>query len=256
MNNLAELSVVGNVRMENEDRAAALNKNTTSMLIICDGMGGHFGGSYASSITVNTLKNAFNSQIPLKNDSIEEYANWFKQNIDKARAEMKKLGEHDEAQLDMGTTVAAAIFDTEKKFFYVFNIGDSRTYILTVNGDLVQISIDHNLLNRLIREEGMPEAKAKKIKHNTALTSALGPQKKTKIEVFDISNDIDKIYSVLCTSDGVHGFVDKPSIELMLKREQNAQKTAEELVKLALENRSTDNASVAYSIINSPKWSK
>lgn len=34
----------------------------------------------------------------------------------------------------------------------------------------------------------------------------------------------------------------KPSIELTLKREKMRKKTAEELVKLALENRSIDNA--------------
>ncbi|WP_029608691.1 PP2C family protein-serine/threonine phosphatase [Mycoplasma simbae] len=257
MSSFGELSVVGNVRTENQDKVGHFAKSSTRMIILCDGMGGHFGGAYASKITVNVFNNEFYSSMPLEKKDITSYANWFKKCIEQARSEMKKMGQNDEAKLDMGTTVTAAIFDNVDNFLYIFNIGDSRTYVLTAAGDLKQITIDHNLLNRLIREDGMSEAEAKKIRYNSALTSALGPQKKTKIEIFDLSQELHKVHGILSTSDGVHNFIDKATIEQILKKESSEQKAVESLVRHALDNKSTDNASAVYvTVKDNAEWSK
>ncbi|MBU4689682.1 PP2C family protein-serine/threonine phosphatase [Mycoplasma zalophidermidis] len=249
MNNFGELSVVGNIRTENQDKTGIFLKKDCGMLILCDGMGGHFGGAFASNITVNVFNDNFQKSIPLERNDISSYAKWFKDCVEQARSEMKKLGENDEAKMDMGTTLTAAIFSTKLNFLYIFNIGDSRTWVLTKSGDLKQITIDQNLYNRLIREEGMSELQAKKTRFNTALTSALGPQKKTKIEIFDLSQEIERVYGILCTSDGVHNFIEKPAIELTLKSELDSLKAVKSLVETALENRSTDNASAVYAVI-------
>ncbi|MBU4690534.1 serine/threonine-protein phosphatase [Mycoplasma sp. ES3157-GEN-MYC] len=249
MNNFGELSVVGNVRSENQDKTGIFFKNDCGMLILCDGMGGHFGGAFASNITINVFNENFQKSVPLEKNDITSYAEWFKSCVELARSEMKKLGENDEAKLDMGTTLTAAIFSTKFNFLYIFNIGDSRTWVLTKSGDLKQITIDHNLMNRLIREEGLSELQAKRTRFSTALTSALGPQKKTKIEIFDLSQEMDRVYGILCTSDGVHNFIEKPAIELTLKEEENAFKAVQSIVQTALENRSTDNASAVYAVI-------
>ncbi|MCS4536692.1 protein phosphatase 2C domain-containing protein [Mycoplasma sp. CSL7475-4] len=257
MNNFAQLSVKGNVRNSNQDAVGIFHKDNIHMLLLCDGMGGHYGGSKASNITVNTFSKKFAQMMPLEKFDVNSVSLWFKSVVNDARLEMKTFANVEEAYLDMGTTVTAAIYSEVHGFLYIFNIGDSRTYILTKGGDLKQITVDHNLYNRLINEENYTELKARNVKYNMALTSALGPLKKTKIEIFDLSASIKAVHSILCTSDGVHNFLEKPSIELIIKKEIKAQKIVEVLVQEALDNRSTDNASAVYaSLSNIDEWSK
>ncbi|QBF34779.1 serine/threonine-protein phosphatase [Mycoplasmopsis phocirhinis] len=257
MNNFAQLSVKGNVRNTNEDAVGIFHKDNIHMLLLCDGMGGHYGGSKASNITINTFNKKFAEMMPLENLDVNSVSLWFKSIINLARNEMKSFADIDEAFLDMGTTVTAAIFSQKHSFIYIFNIGDSRTYILTKGGDLKQVTIDHNLYNRLINEQNYSQLKAKNVRYSTALTSALGPLKKTKIEIFDLSTSIESIHSILCTSDGIHNFLEKPTIELIIKKEAEPKKIVEVLIEQALNNYSTDNASAIYALLsNVIEWSK
>jgi phosphoprotein serine/threonine phosphatase len=54
----------------------------------------------------------------------------------------------------MGTTLTAALIYPSEKHIYVFNIGDSRTYIY--NGLLYQVTEDQNVQNQLINEGMKP----------------------------------------------------------------------------------------------------
>lgn len=51
---------IGVVREENQDRAAVFENDYVLVAVLCDGMGGHFGGSIASSIAIETFKNRMN----------------------------------------------------------------------------------------------------------------------------------------------------------------------------------------------------
>ena len=58
---------------------------------------------------------------------------------------LQRLAEEDPTFKDMGTTLTAALIYPSEKLIYVFNVGDSRTYIY--NGLLHQVTIDQNVLN-------------------------------------------------------------------------------------------------------------
>ncbi|WP_027120843.1 PP2C family protein-serine/threonine phosphatase [Mycoplasmopsis lipofaciens] len=252
--NFGTSSHVGNVRLENQDRVSVLTNNNYTFLILCDGMGGHFGGAIASTITIKVFNQALQETIPSDDKNIDSYVEWFKNTINKARNKMIIESQNDEAKLDMGTTVTAALINKKTKKLIVFNIGDSRTYVLTTDGDLRQITTDHNLLNKQI-SEGKSEAEALKNPFHAALTSALGPEKRIKIEVFDLTEHYDKVHSILATSDGVHDFIQKMAIEQILKENDDANEICTTLTENAMQNNSTDNVSAGLVVLdNQATW--
>lgn len=249
-------SDMGRVRLENQDKASYFTKGNYVLLILCDGMGGHYGGGIASRTTINTFNKAFNNSIPAENSEIKDYVSWFKKTVDASRDEMIKISANDEAKLDMGTTVTAALLNTKTRLLLIFNIGDSRTYAMTTFGELKQITVDHNLYNKLINEEGKSPYEAKLNRFHASLTSALGPDKRTKIEVFDLSSQYEHVYSLLVTSDGVHDFIEKPKMEMILRENLNAEDMTKKLVEEALDNKSTDNCSAGMVVLDNLKeWS-
>lgn len=230
---------IGVVREENQDRAAVFENDYALVAVLCDGMGGHFGGSLASSITIDTFKNRMDF---LKSDADNIYE-WFKDTIKQAKQNMIIEAGDDQNKKDMGTTVTVAVVFKKNKNIVVFNIGDSRTYIF--DGQLHQITVDHNLMNYYIKNEGMPSFEAAKIPGASALTSALGPAKKTNIEAFNIDENRKGNKRVLIlTSDGVHDYIEKPKFELIMAQDGFMSEKAKILISEAIKGRSADNLTV------------
>ncbi|WP_022934541.1 PP2C family protein-serine/threonine phosphatase [Mesomycoplasma moatsii] len=230
---------IGVVREENQDRAAVFENDYVLVAVLCDGMGGHFGGSLASSITIETFKSRMNYLI---SDSDNVYE-WFKETIKQSKQNMIIEAGNDENKKDMGTTVTSAIVFKKTKNIIIFNIGDSRTYIF--DGQLHQITIDHNLMNYYIKNEGMSSFEASKIPGAAALTSALGPSKKTNIEAFNIDENSSSNKRVLVlTSDGIHDYIEKPKFELIMAQNMNMEEKGKTLIAEAIKGRSADNLTV------------
>ena len=225
---------IGVVRSENQDSAAVFEKNGVTFAILCDGMGGHTGGSTASKTTIATFEKEFNRSFPTKNGSMQT---WFKKTIKKCSKEMVRAAGDDVKMLDMGTTVTAAAISDD--FIVVFNIGDSRTYIY--NGLLHKITTDHNLRNFYIDNHGYSEERAATISGATALTSALGPNKKSKLlDVISVTRDGNEKYVIL-TSDGIHDYIGNHVFEKILTDNDDISIMADELIIKALRGKSADN---------------
>ena len=225
---------VGVVRSENQDRAAVFRSGDITFSILCDGMGGHMGGSHASSITIATFEKEFSRSFPRKTENVEK---WFQRTITKTKKEMTRFADKDPALLDMGTTVTAAVIMPD--LIKIFNVGDSRTYIY--NGLLHQITKDHNLRNHYIKEYGYSEEKAATLMGATALIYALGPKKKSHIDVFRVAND-ENVKSVIHTSDGIHDYIAKPTFESIISgADTTLEDKAELLLSNAIRGKSSDN---------------
>lgn len=228
---------IGVVREENQDRATVIENNVGTLALLCDGMGGHFGGSLASSITINTFESEMES-LPIDKTKIFE---WFKNGIKQCKSNMIAEAGNDAMKKDMGTTVTAAIIYKDTKDIFIFNIGDSRTYIF--DGLLHQITVDHNLMNYYIFEENMSEFQAAKLPGAAALTSALGPNKKTNIEAFTIDNSHDR-RTIILTSDGIHDYITKPNFEMIVSGNGTLFEKTDKLINQAIMGESTDNLTI------------
>ena len=108
---------------------------------------------------------------------------------------------------------------------HIFHVGDSRVYLYR-RGDLTQLTQDHSVFIG---------------KSNAVLSRAVGMD--TQIHTDYQSVPVEEHDILLCTSDGVHDFLDELQISRVLAGSGNSEEKAKQLCDLALENKSDDNIS-------------
>ncbi|MCC3161013.1 MAG: protein phosphatase 2C domain-containing protein [Mollicutes bacterium PWAP] len=231
----------GIVRSENQDFAGFSVKNNIVLAVLCDGMGGHYGGSIASKIAVKYIIQYFEQQFKITNESIDrlkqdKITKWFQKVIDKIKKHMRKEAKNELKLEDMGTTLTALLSFND--VFYTINIGDSRVYVLS--NTLQQLTTDHSLRNHYIRTKGWSPEDAETIVSAAALTSSLGPNKSTTMEIhkYKAGKGIKKF---LLTSDGIHDYIPKQVIEMTLMKNKKLKIIGNELIQRAINGKSSDN---------------
>jgi protein phosphatase len=175
----AALTDPGRLRDENEDCAwsqvySTSNNGPLGLFIVCDGMGGHMGGKYASYWAVEAVKREFADLFVAKDPRATVVLT--EQDIEKVRAgilihpsppevdlqaitsaaiQKANYVVYDYAQhkpdhaANAGTTLTMALVRGARAI--IANAGDSRTYLLR-NHELRQISQDHSLVASLVAE--------------------------------------------------------------------------------------------------------
>ncbi|TPR54726.1 PP2C family protein-serine/threonine phosphatase [Metamycoplasma neophronis] len=237
-------SDIGNFRKENQDRAGIISKGNWTLAMLCDGMGGHFGGSKCAQITVDTLKQYFEQSFPEEMQDLDRsnINKWFNNALSFIKKALVNCTEKEPIYRDMGTTLTAALVFNLTKSVYIFNIGDSRTYIY--NGLLHLVTRDQNFLHQLINIHNWKPEEARKHPDANKLVSCLGPNKTMQSDGFFIKGQASVKY-ILLTSDGVHDFIEKPQIELILQnRKMTLEEKCDKLITIAKKNLSRDNLTV------------
>ena len=112
-----------------------------NLFLVADGMGGHAAGDFASKYAISVVIDF------IRKSTIKSPVSLLKRALVYASNELYKEAEKDRDKMGMGTTMVAAVF--QDKTLYVANIGDSRLYI--VSDDITQITMDHSLVEELIR---------------------------------------------------------------------------------------------------------
>lgn len=228
-------SDIGVVRLENQDKAAVFKNNDAIFAIICDGMGGHEGGKAAAALTIEVFEKEFKRNFPLSRRH-EDLMGWYYNALKRIKKTMSKYANKSKPLLDMGTTVASALIFHEE--IIIYNVGDSRVYIY--NEMLQQITRDHNIRNFYIQEYNYSDEEAAKTLGASALTSALGPEKKTTLEQFVVPRN-EEIFYIILTTDGIHDYISKPKFESILSTDDSLDNKINNLIKNAIMNKSSDN---------------
>ncbi|WP_240939131.1 protein phosphatase 2C domain-containing protein [Mycoplasma phocoeninasale] len=244
---------IGIVRNENQDRGIIIENEKWTLAMLCDGMGGHFGGSKCADLTISLLSRHFHKSFPkdIAFDDKNGINAWFNAALVFVKENLIKFANKNPEFKNMGTTLTACLIFNANKTIYVFNVGDSRTYVY--NGLLHQVTTDQNLLNQLISQNILDFDMA--IKHPDAnkLVSCIGPSTIIKYDNFIIRSECDVRY-VLLSSDGLHDYVDKPVIEQVI---QDEKKSLDEKTKLLIEyakrNLSKDNITIMIVELNNDK---
>lgn len=234
-------SDIGSFRNNNQDAVNFIHNEFGQYFgIVCDGLGGHSGGKTASEVAVKNYCYYFQkTNFTYFNDY--QVDQWFRDTTYKIQDKMAALASENAELSDMGTTVSAILIMNTKA--YIINIGDSRVYQYN-QGKYQQITKDHNVRNMVQDRVENTEQLLNNAGHTfwKALTSALGPNKQLRIDVFVVSNIVDLTF--ILTSDGVHEFLEDYDVIDILKSSNNLASKARMMVNMAIDNVSTDNLTV------------
>ncbi len=235
---------VGLIRDHNED-AIGCDENI-GLAVLADGMGGHRGGEMASAITVSTiLENVTEKIKKLKPGETDEATGYSMESLAVHEAiTLANKNVHDSSEANaqyrgMGTTVVVTLFYDNR--FTVAHVGDSRLYRLRDN-ELEQITRDHSLMQELIDRGFYTPEQARNSLNKNLVTRAIGIDENVQIDIQEDIAMVNDIY-LLC-SDGVTDMIEDELIKTaILDNENNLEKAAEEIIRLANEHGGKDNIS-------------
>jgi protein phosphatase len=223
----------GRMRRINEDSLLFLPER--SLFAVADGMGGHQGGSIASSLAVQTLRRSFERERfvgGLRSDKpIPRRAQELASGVLQANWAVFQAADADPNLSDMGTTLVAARFSPNKQRVYIANVGDSRCYRLR-RGKLRQLTTDQTMRLVGLQGDGAND-----------LLQAIGVTSNLAIDVLVDKPQSNDIY-LLC-SDGLSKMVNDEEITQLLLGEPDLEAAVYGLIERANDHGGKDNVTVA-----------
>jgi protein phosphatase len=214
------------VREHNEDSLLV----KPPLYVIADGMGGHAAGEIASELAIHILEDAAIDGVDSQRlrDAVIEANNAI---IEGAQKGLGRVG--------MGTTLTAAVIENDR--LLIAQIGDSRAYLLQ-NGRLRQITRDHSLVEELISTGQITTEEARVHPNRSVITRALGSDQHVQPDLYEMQvGEGDRL--LLC-SDGLNSMLDTATLESIVTKSPDPQKTADALVDAANKAGGYDNITV------------
>ncbi|WP_419943736.1 protein phosphatase 2C domain-containing protein [Candidatus Poriferisodalis sp.] len=213
-------------RAENQDAMYA----DIGLFVVADGMGGHLGGSVASSLAVKTLA-ANSPSTPSELVAAVRHANQVVHHRSTAHPDLT----------GMGTTLCAiaVVQSDDSRVWCLVNVGDSRVYRYQ-RGELTQLTVDHNFVAEMVRAGDLTPSQAAEHPRRNTLTRAIGVEPEVSIDdwILDLTGN-DRF--LLCT-DGLTNELDELEIARLLDADSHPSEVARALVRQANDRGGRDNS--------------
>ncbi len=221
-------------RKANQEDAlfVSARKNDKQLIFVADGVGGHGHGDFASMLTVNMFKTAF------ENNSIYDISRFLNKSTLNIAEAVLAQGISNPAFKNCGTTISGFLIDRDD--FYTLNVGDSRVYLFD-NEICKQLTKDHSEVQRLLDLGAITEDEAFTHHRRNIMTSAIGQS----IDMIKI--DINGPYQInagemlLAFTDGVHDALRNNEIISILRQHKNSHDLAKIIVEAAYNAGGKDN---------------
>ena len=185
-------------RIDRQNSPKGKHISAKGLYILCDGMGGHAGGEIASAMTVDLLRDYFDTRW---GDTLPEEQT-IREGIVAANEAVFKINEKNAAHGSgrMGTTLVLVL--VQEQNIAVAHVGDSRCYGITPTQGLIQLTLDHEVGQQDILRGVDPEI-AYGRPDSYQLTQAIGPRDRNyiapDIRFFELQEDT----LILLASDGL-----------------------------------------------------
>lgn len=227
----------GLVRIENQDAVSVTSANERTLLVVCDGMGGHAGGRAASSLVIRRFVAVITASAEFDAGSILSAV---KQSDQDVRVDALENPE----RTGMGTTLAALWI--QRNSALIAHVGDSRVYLLR-GGTLMRLTDDHSLVFDLIRRGEITEEEARTHPRRNVITRAIDGRGQADVDVQSVElQSGDRL--LLCT-DGLNGMVRDADIQSILRLPDTPDALCQRLVSAALNAGGHDNVSLIVALV-------
>ncbi len=244
----AVLSDVGMMRDHNEDAVMALEYTRDSLVepeqnylyVVCDGMGGAEAGEVAAAIAVSAIRGYVQER--LASADVREPCKLMIAALEEANSRIIEYqNAHPEARGMGSTGVAALVRPPDVALAWV---GDSRGYVLE-GQRLRQVTKDHSLVARLVEIGQITPEEARHHEHKNVITRSLGARQSGPAGAEAVALRLRRGDRMLLCSDGLTTHVEDSDIATILRRHNNPDDAARELIAAANAGGGSDNISVA-----------
>ncbi|MDQ0112993.1 Stp1/IreP family PP2C-type Ser/Thr phosphatase [Paenibacillus harenae] len=237
----ANRSDIGRVRQVNEDYSwVSQYNNGVTLAIVADGMGGHKAGDVASQKAVDAFRSTVEQGAAKPDLSLQEGKMLIRQAISSANEAVYDLASRNDQYYNMGTTIVAALVKSDNAI--IGHVGDSRAYKIA-EGDITQLTVDHTLVNELVKSGQLSEEEAAHHPRRNVLTRAVGTDSHVEIDIQTI--DLMQGDVLLLCSDGLSNMVTEEQIlETVTSEQLELDAKAEHLISLALHAGGDDNITI------------
>lgn len=229
----------GSVRERNEDYFGIYDPELDELwnergvlVVVSDGMGGHFSGADASKTAVEVMgEEYYRTENDDAVDALEESFRGANMEV------FERVG--DGRRGLAGTTcTAVALFPDH---INVAHAGDSRAYIIREN-KITQITDDHSVVGEMMKQGMLSKEEARNHPRRNVITRAVGLRPEVEIDVYR-SIAFRSGDTVLVCSDGLFSMVAEEDI-LAIAAGENLKKACADLVKKAKDEGGHDNITV------------
>jgi len=227
----AAISHTGKVRSNNQDSGYS----GANLFAVADGMGGHAGGDVASSIAIQRLE-PLDQSFP----DVDEAQASLQAAVTTAAGDLIRAAKERPELAGLGTTVSAIIMVDDHAV--IGHIGDSRIYLYR-DDELTQITADHTFVQRLVDSGRITPEEARYHPRRSVLMRVLSDMDHDpELDMF-VMPTLPGDRWLLC-SDGLSGVVDEPHILRAMRLGLPPGRTADNLLKQALDGGAPDNVTV------------
>ena len=265
---VAAATNIGNRRRNNEDNlyfdgkflSAADNvKNIefdspggtqTAAYAVFDGMGGESSGELASEAAASKFAKFMDKVGRIDNpERAYQYLEKFYRAAQNTILKMSK-----KKRSTVGTTAAIAVIVKDK--LIVSNIGDSKVFQYR-DGNLIQLSEDHNMAEIMVRNGAMSREQAQKSLGADKLTRFIGAPKED-YDFLPFFSDVIEAHPgdcyLLCSDGLTNELAENEIVEIIAKNSESCLDTVRILIKSALEHGGKDNITVILIRVSCPNY--
>ncbi len=232
----ASQSQRGTARTENQDGWFAHPE--FGLYGVSDGMGGQSSGGLASRIVVESLPGLLKQRLARIGDLRSllvqtEIANAIKELSNAVRAESVRRPE----LRGMGATVAMVFLQSE--WMIAGHLGDSRIYLFR-DGNLQQLTVDHNLARALIAAGEIPTEQPPDNVSASKLTCYVGMNDAPQPDIVS-PLQLTLADRILISTDGLTGKLSPPDLSTILQQPSDPIETCRRLIDAAVAAGSEDD---------------
>ena len=218
------------------------------LFVVADGMGGHANGQGASRLTIALLAERVTRELllaPLQTEKASEPAPVFDDEsfkellrgaIEEANTALCQVNQKEKS--DMGSTLTG--FMIVGDYAYIFNVGDSRTYMLR-DEKLYQLTNDHSLVGQLVAGGLIEPDDVYTHPQRNQIFRSIGDKQNVQVDLF--TQQVHPGDVLLSCSDGLWEMVRNPQIAEIINQAPDPYTACTHLIEAANTNGGEDNVS-------------